>query len=138
MAAQLLLTAAHVPFMASRKNTDQDLKALLDGVGSAAAALAPPDRGRQGGADRGTPSAAPWLASSVTLLVLRTRTAATFACEQAQGRGYPATQYERYAIVEAPWLFVSALAARLGLGAEVLGIHLDSAPPALPTLRLLG
>jgi hypothetical protein len=70
-----------------------------------------------------------WLAAPRTILLFRTTRWATFAGLQIARRGYVAAIYQKYLIVEAPWLLVCALVARIGLGREVLNIRWESDGP---------
>jgi hypothetical protein len=66
------------------------------------------------------------LATPRTILRFRTLRWASFAGLQIARRGYVVAIHQRYVIVEAPWLLVCALVARIGLGTEVLNIRWEN------------
>ena len=70
-----------------------------------------------------------WLCDPPTLLLFRTSQCATLASEQVIRRGFGAWLFQRYLLVEAPWLFVAALLASIGLEAELVAIHWERIEP---------
>jgi hypothetical protein len=69
------------------------------------------------------PGAKRWLATPSTLLLFRTSRGAADASEHASARGYGVTLFQRYVLIEAPWLFVAGLLASVGLDRALLAIH---------------
>jgi hypothetical protein len=63
------------------------------------------------------------LAKPRTVVLFRTIRWADFAALQIARRGFVVATFQRYLIVEAPWLLISALVARVGLGTEVVNIR---------------
>lgn len=72
---------------------------------------------------------ATWLVAPRTVVLFRSARWATFAGLQIARRGYVAATYQKYLIVQAPWLLICALMARIGLGREVLNIRWESEGP---------
>jgi hypothetical protein len=65
----------------------------------------------------------------MTLLLFRKREHATSANEYSERCGYQTTVFERYLLIEAPWLFVAALVTVSGLDLEVVAIHWELTAP---------
>jgi hypothetical protein len=118
-----------------REELRQALKETLDGGPRAFAAIetgAKTGRGVRGG---DIPVGAHrWLTTPHTLLLFRTSDSAERASELTAEHRYQAIVFQRYLLLEAPWLFVAALVASLDIGAEVLAIHWEG-PPRQPRLR---
>jgi hypothetical protein len=85
----------------------------------------------------GPPGARAWLESPPSVLLFRTSKDARIAGDETVRHGYKIALFQRYLVIEAPWLFVAALAAGFGLGAEIQSIHWeDKAGEAAPRPRV--
>ena len=111
---------------AARVDEDDDFKEVLAAGTEAFRVLT------HGGASAGSaagPAVNTWLASPRTILLFRRTRWASFAGLQLARRGYVVATYQRYLIIEAPWLVVCGLVARIGLGTEVLNIRWEREGP---------
>jgi hypothetical protein len=108
----------------SSKDLEDLFKETLAGLLEASGALATgPKTGRRPASADVAPGAKRWLATPSTLLLFRTSRGAADAGEQARARGYEVTLFQRYLLIEAPWLFVAGLLASVGLDRALLAIH---------------
>jgi hypothetical protein len=103
-----------------RMSEDEALRKLLDEVSDAVTAVR---RGGGTATQRGRGVHRGWLDQSRTLLLFRRRKWADFAARQVASAGYLAAVLEqRLLAADAPWLFLAALVARVGLGKEIVTI----------------
>jgi hypothetical protein len=116
--------------MSNDEDFDQLFRDTLAQVTEASAAVARSSGNRRRGLflrKRAAPNR--WLASPTTLLLFRKREHARRANEYGEKCGYQTTVFERYLLIEAPWLFLATLVAVAGLDAEVVAIHWELVTP---------
>jgi hypothetical protein len=112
------------------KNLDDLLAETLAVLAEASEILATGPKAGPRGVSGGQRSAARrWLYAPPTLLLFRKDKWAEQVCEQATNRGFSAVLFQRYLLIEAPWLLVAALMASIGLDAELVAVHWERIEP---------